>query len=217
VYILSEFAEPAPSVSLISNQVHMSLKKAILQGKLQPGQRLLILEIANSYNTSQAPVREALERLKQDGLVEGKPNKGAIVRGITHKDIKDAYLLRQLVEEHAMREAYKRMITKDLEYLANLLICMKEASEQDDPIRLIELDMEFHGFFYHKCDNRIIADLWDQIKSIIMCFIIVTNQYFSGDNIVQSHERLLTALQSPDPLQLTNTLSENLQFYKNFI
>lgn len=136
-----------PSVSSISDQVYTALKKEILAGELQPGARLLVLEIAKKFNISQAPVREALERLKSAGFSTSIPNKGSIVSYITDKEIKDIFELREIIEGFAVRQSMKQLNENDFNYLEDLIRQMDVAHEQNDILNILELDMEFHGFF----------------------------------------------------------------------
>ena len=101
----------------ISGSVYSELKRGILDGRLAPGERLIVTEIAGRYQISQAPVREALERLKQEGLIVGQPNKGSIVSGITAKEIKDLFVLREMIEAFAVRTSMPAMNEADYEAL----------------------------------------------------------------------------------------------------
>ena len=78
--------------------VFESLKDAILTQTLPPGKRLLENELAESLGVSRTPVREAIRRLEQEGLVAMIPRKGAYVSGISLKDIREVYEIRAALE-----------------------------------------------------------------------------------------------------------------------
>jgi DNA-binding GntR family transcriptional regulator len=197
------------------------LKKAVLRGELAPGQRLLVMELASKYEVSQAPVREALERLKQDGLILSKTNKGSVVSDITLDEIKDIYALRVLIEGYAIRETMNSLVGPDeLKHLEKILAEMEQATLVNDTFRLIELDMDFHSFFYQRCNNQLILDIWDKMKAKIMRFIRVTNNHYSIHDVLETHRSLLESLRSGDldesiaKFKITLDIHENAEFYK---
>lgn len=200
----------------LSEHVYLSLKKQILKGDLSPGHRLIVLDIAKVYDVSQAPVREALERLKQEGLIVGKMNRGSVVSEITYKEIRDIYQLRQLIEGYALRETMKVLIPKDIEYLEQILNGMKTAVDENDSYRLVELDMQFHGYFYKRSGNNLFLNIWDGIKTKIMRFISVTNRDYTGYSIPYSHAELLEVIKSGNIDEAEQLLIRGLDFYKRY-
>ncbi|WP_276353917.1 GntR family transcriptional regulator [Cohnella caldifontis] len=200
----------------LSEHVYLTLKRKILKGDLPPGHRLIVLDIAKTFDVSQAPVREALERLKQEGLIVGKMNKGSAVSEITLKEIRDIYELRQLIEGHALRETMKALTPEDIAELERILDEMKRAVDENDAYRLVELDMQFHGTFYRRCGNMLLLDIWNGIKTKIMRFISVTNRDHVGDSIPDSHAELLDVIKSGDVDRAAEKLVRGLDFYRNY-
>ncbi|GMK39149.1 hypothetical protein PCCS19_22030 [Paenibacillus sp. CCS19] len=187
-----------------------------MKGELLPGHRMIVLDIAKQFSVSQAPVREALERLKQEGLIVGKMNKGSAVSEITAQEIRDIYELRQLVEGSALRATMKVLEDKDIAYLESVIAGMREAIDQEDPYRLVELDMLFHGYFYLRSGNALLYDIWNRIKTKIMRFISVTNQDHQGYSIPDSHSVILDLIKSGDVDRTEENLIRGLDFYKNY-
>jgi DNA-binding GntR family transcriptional regulator len=200
----------------LSEHVYISLKKSILKGDLPPGHRLIVLEIAKVFDVSQAPVREALERLKQEGLIVGKMNKGSVVSEITLQEIRDIYELRQQIEGHALRKTMESFKDEDIAVLERILAHMKLAVDENDSYRLTELDMQFHGYFYMRSGNALFLDIWNRIKTKIMRFISVTNQDHKGYSIPDSHAELLDVIKTGDVERSVNKLVHGLDFYKNY-
>lgn len=198
----------------ISGSVYSELKRAILVGTLAPGERLIVTEIAGRYRISQAPVREALERLKQEGLIVGQPNKGSVVSAITAKEIKDLFVLREMIEAFAVRASMQAMAETDYEALAQILDAMKDAVREQDHLRILEQDMAFHGYFYRKCGNSAVLELWNQMKTKIMRFMAVSNRYYSTDKLVEWHLRLVDALKSGDTALAEREFVEHMHAYK---
>ncbi|MGO4344176.1 GntR family transcriptional regulator [Paenibacillus sp. FSL A5-0031] len=203
-----------PSVSSISDQVYTALKKEILAGELQPGARLLVLEIAKKFNISQAPVREALERLKSAGFSTSIPNKGSIVSYITDKEIKDIFELREIIEGFAVRQSMKQLNENDFNYLEDLIRQMDLAHEQNDILNILELDMEFHGFFYRRCDNHMILDLWNRMRIKVMRFMAISNRHYSTEELADWHLRLVDVLRTGDAALAEEAFTLHMHSYK---
>lgn len=198
----------------ISTQVYSQLKKDILEGNLQPGERLIVMEIASKFQISQAPVREALERLKQEGLIIGKPNKGSVVADITSKEIKDIFVLREIIEGFAVRESMPTLKDDDYDYLEGIVGQMGQAVDQNDMYKIIELDMEFHGFFYQRCNNQAILELWNHMKTKVMWFMAISNRAHSTEKLVVGHMGLINALRTGDIEKAEKNFIEHMKSYK---
>lgn len=198
----------------ISDHVYGELKKDIIEGALQPGSRLIVLEIAGRYRISQAPVREALERLKQEGLIVGQPNKGSVVANITAKEIRDIFELREIIEGFAVKQTMPRLTEDDFRLLGDILKRMDTAVQERDNLKILERDMEFHGFFYERCGNGAILELWERMKTKVMRFMAISNRYYSTDRLVEWHERLIEALRRGDPAEAERAFVEHMHAYK---
>lgn len=198
----------------ISDHVYAALKKDILEGALQPGSRLIVLEIAGRYRISQAPVREALERLKREGLIVGQPNKGSVVSNITAKEIRDIFELREIIEGFAVKQTMPHLTEHDFQLLGDILKRMDAAVQEKDDLKILERDMEFHGFFYERCGNGAILDLWNRMKTKVMRFMAISNRYYSTERLVEWHERLIDVLRRGDPEEAEQAFIEHMHAYK---
>ncbi|MBB3113040.1 DNA-binding GntR family transcriptional regulator [Paenibacillus phyllosphaerae] len=199
-----------------SEHIYLALKKRIMSGDMPPGHRLIVLEIARQFDVSQAPVREAMERLKQEMLIVGKPNKGSVVSEITAQEIRDIYELRQLIEGHALRATMKALTESDIKKLEAIVIGMRNSVDDGDPYRLVERDMDFHGFFYEHSGNALFLEIWNSIKTKIMRFISITNQDHPGYTLPDSHTELLDLIKAGDVEQTEKKLIRGLDFYKQY-
>ncbi|MFE5317769.1 GntR family transcriptional regulator [Paenibacillus sp. NPDC056579] len=193
---------PSDSIPLlshsISTQVYTRLKREILEGGLSPGERLIVTDIAGRFQISQAPVREALERLKQEGLIIGKANKGSVVSNITRDEINDIYILREILEGFAVRRTMPKLDDSNFQYLEEVVSRMKEAIETEDLMGTVEIDLEFHGFFYKQCGNHAILEAWERMSTKVMRFMAISNQRHSSDKLVEAHNALIDSLRNGD-------------------
>jgi DNA-binding GntR family transcriptional regulator len=198
---------------LLGNSIYQQLRESILYGELKPGVRLIVLDLSQKFGVSQAPVREALSRLRQDGLIIGKDNKGSIVSEISLDEVEELYELRHLIEGYAVRETLKTMKQKNFDNLEDLYAGMKQAGIENDLAKFISLDMKFHDFFYENCNNKAILNVWKHIKVQLMRFMFVSNQiYFSKlEEVADYHIELLSALRSDDTEQIEKLFKDHMK------
>lgn len=206
--------EFVPLVNSISEQIYVTLKRKILTGELSPGTRLLVLDIAGQFRVSQAPVREALERMKQEGLIIGIRNKGSVVSNITSKEIRDLFVLREIIEGYAVRTSMPTLSESDYATLEAIIQRMEEAVEQSDTLSILELDMDFHGFFYKRCDNQAILELWNHMRTKVMRFMAISNQHSTTEMLADWHRMLIDALRTGDGNTAEEAFIEHMHAYK---
>jgi DNA-binding GntR family transcriptional regulator len=123
------------------------IRRAIIDGRLQPGQRLKEEELARELGISRTPVREALLMLQAEGLVDATPNRGATVRRHTAEDLDDLYQLRALLEAHATRRAALRLSDEGIASLRESCVRFEALLDpkQADLRKLIEENLTFHA------------------------------------------------------------------------
>lgn len=138
------------------------LRKAILQGDFEPGERLIQEELATSLGVSRMPVREALRKLETEGLIELVPHRGAVVKLLDIEDIKEIYELRSNLEEMAVSKSVEGLSVDDILELEQLTQLMKKSEGADE---FVEANIEFHRILIKHCPwNRLVSfieTLWN--------------------------------------------------------
>jgi GntR family transcriptional regulator, rspAB operon transcriptional repressor len=124
--------------------VYLSVKRGIVMNELQPGEALTELGLAKRLNCSQGPVREALLRLEQDGLVLRKPNRATTVTPLPADEAREILALRRSIEITGALRAARLATDADIEGLEALVSAMQEAATEGDEFALIEIDTELH-------------------------------------------------------------------------
>ncbi|WDD92072.1 GntR family transcriptional regulator [Burkholderia sp. FERM BP-3421] len=127
-----------------------SLRELIVDGTLASGERLVERDLADRFEVSRIPLREAIQRLAREGLVTLQRNRGATVRELSAADVGEIYDLRVLLEGDAIRRAVKRM---DDEALARATLVHQLLGTADTPARQGALNREFHELLYAPCGN----------------------------------------------------------------
>lgn len=127
----------------------------IASGELSAGSRLPEKALADITGVSRTPVRQALNRLGAEGVVELSRNKGAQVVSFSPSDIAALYEVRAQFEPQAVRLAVPRMTEGDRDQLAQMSSQMEAVTrEGSNPEQLTELNNSFHGLFLERCGNR---------------------------------------------------------------
>ena len=133
--------------------VFETLKDAIVKQDLKPGERLMEIQLADEMGVSRTPVREAIRRLEQEGLVVMVPRKGAYVSGISMKDIHDVYEVRSALEVLAVELAAERITDDELEELGRQVVRESEVTEANEINELVYIDSSFHEMIYKYARN----------------------------------------------------------------
>jgi DNA-binding GntR family transcriptional regulator len=154
--------------------VFVSLREAIIQGQLKPGERLMELQLAEELGVSRTPVREAIRKLELEGFVVMLPRKGAYVAGITDKDITDVFEVRAALEALAAGLAAERITDRELERLERSVVQISELTEQPDLDALVQEDAQFHEIIYRASRNQRLSQILTNLQEQIQRFRLTT-------------------------------------------
>ena len=153
----------------LENKVFVKLEDEILAGKLTRGTALTEISLSERLGVSRTPVRSALHRLAEEGLVEAVANKGCVVIGITNADLVDIYKIRVRLEGLASAIAATRITEEGLNTLRESVELAEFYISKNDTEKLKELDSEFHETIYRSTGNRLLcktlSELHRKIKS----------------------------------------------------
>lgn len=136
-----EFAGPRR----LSDQIASYLRGEIYSGRLRPGERLYEVELCERLNVSRAPLREAILTLRTDGLVDVRPNRGALVTPFSDDDIREIFTLRQVLEPIGARAAAERAKEQDFPRIGMAFDEMKAASERSEALPLALAHASLHA------------------------------------------------------------------------
>lgn len=134
--------------------VFNTLRQAILEGRLKPGERLMEIKLADRLGVSRTPVREAIHMLELEGLVLMVPRKGAQVANITEQDLKEVLEVRRGLEELVVRFACQRITREQLEGLKKSAKNFEMLIPGGDLTALAKADVRFHELVYEAADNK---------------------------------------------------------------
>ncbi len=140
-------------------RVYSELQDAILSGEFQKGEALTEIALSEKLGVSRTPVRGALGRLSEEGLVEVVPNRGAVVVGITKEDIVDIYRIRMRLEGLASAMAAEKITEGDKKALLENLELSEFYMQKHDTEHSKELDTLFHKTIYKASGSRLVEKI----------------------------------------------------------
>ena len=178
-------------------KVYSELQDAILTGKFEKGEALTELSLSEKLGVSRTPVRGALGRLSDDGLVELIPNRGAVVVGITKEDLIDIYKIRMRLEGLASAMAAQNITDECKKKLSETVALSEFYIQRRDPERLKELDTIFHHTIYEASGSRmierILSDLHRNTKAYRRRSLCVPGRV---PKMMEEHKEILSAILS---------------------
>lgn len=200
----------------ISDQIYELLKEFILLGKIVPGERMIESNIAEELKTSRTPVREAFQRLAQDGLVERVPQGGVRVTVITPRMVREVFGIRAVLEVYAVDLACDNIdvaaITKlrDLAQQARKLLSSPEANDPEELITLWKINTSFHETIYRAAGSEHLLKIVDQLNSLVRRFRFLSmrkTRIWAWDQ----HELIIKYLEDKDKAGLGELMKTHIE------
>ena len=144
--------------------VFNTLREAILKGDLVAGERLMELQLASKLGVSRTPIREAIRMLEQEGLAITIPRKGAIVAGMTEKDMQDVLEIREALEELSVQVACDKITDEEIAQLGKNMTNFEHSLKTGDLKRMAQADVEFHDVIYQATDNPKLISMLNNLR-----------------------------------------------------
>jgi DNA-binding GntR family transcriptional regulator len=178
---------------------------------LHPGDRLNEARLAQDMRISRAPVREAVQRLRQEGLVTIKPRHGPVVAEITAADATHLYQMRCALEELAVVLLLKRESAQGLRDLEDVVNAMNQASLANDLAQVVEQDVRFHEALCELSGNPLLIRIYQTISAQFRIAVMQDNARATRlPEIAAAHAELLTAIRVGDASTAVAKLHEHI-------
>ncbi len=140
-------------------QVLDGLRRAIIDGRLAPGARLIERELTEMMNVSRTVIREALRQLESEGLIANVPNKGPVVRALSLDEAKDLYTIRAVLEGLAARLFVQHAGDADIKRLAQALDVVIGAYERGDAQEVLETKNRFYDILFEGAGSETLSSM----------------------------------------------------------
>lgn len=164
-----------------------SIRNSIISGKLALGQKVTEQELAEQFNISKTPIREALQTLQREGLVEVRPRKGTFIFTFTEESITSLRGVRNALEQFALREAVRRDRTRLLRDIGENLQRSDILIEKNDIPSYTKIDREFHSFFFKYAQNLYLDKAYSAIGiHLQVLWRLAVDHLYQMDNVIKS-------------------------------
>jgi len=200
----------------VREAAYAHLREAILGGRLVPGERISEPGLAETLGISRTPVREALQRLAQEGLVELVPAKGARVRVLRPEEVREVYEVRALLEAEAARLAARHASLDELSHLAGLLAAL-DSIPRECYLEQMQVDFEFHTRLVEAAHNRTLARIYGDLRSSLALVRSFQQTLSQHPKTRQQHQNILHALRQRDPEQAALAAREHVLYFRDIV
>lgn len=177
--------------ALIADQ----LRAGMMNGLFRQGEQLAEAQLASQLAVSRGPLREAMQRLVQEGLLRGERNRGLFVAELTPDDIRDIYLARQAVEGAAVRSLLAGGAPPALGRMDEIVSEMEAASQRGQWEALADLDLEFHATLVDLTDSRRLQRMMQTLMvETRICQGALEGRYTRDADLADEHRDILNAI-----------------------
>lgn len=184
----------------LKEQVYNYLKKAIINGELQFGNFYSVQLVASRLGISRSPVREAVQQLQHEGLVEVYPYKGFTIKTISPAVIEEVFEVREAIESFCIKKVLNEYGSPQFDELVvklkDMLLEQKKATgSAKEPMDYWKLDKGFHRLIIDFCNNKTIKQVYESISDKISSIALATLQDRKRfETASEEHEAILNKL-----------------------
>jgi DNA-binding GntR family transcriptional regulator len=198
----------------LQEAVYQRLLKAIIAGRIPPGEQLVLSKIAAQFKVSPMPVRQAINRLAEAGIITLQKKKSAVIHTLSKEDLSEIQQIRINLETMAIKQACRSIDRQTLDYLQVLHQAYLEAFRSFRVEEVLRLNREFHFTIYSVTHMRrllnIISGLWDQISPYYH-ILLRKREHLYTEKHADTHGRILERLKHRDVEGSVQALRTDLQ------
>ncbi len=203
-------AASAASRSL-ADEAYRFVRREILAGRIAQGDVVAEAPLAQQLGMSKTPVRQALQALHREGLLEAGPRRQLIVRGISEEHKQEVHDVREALESLVVRRACAQMALEDIDYLRLLLIRQKRAVDARDEEAFIELDEEFHLYMAAASGLPLVERFLNTLRGFVRVMRAgSTRSPGHLEAVYREHVAILDAIEARKPARAVKALRDHL-------
>jgi DNA-binding GntR family transcriptional regulator len=200
---------PIVSRRLLRDEAYAVLRDAIVSGALGPGQLIRDADLAAQVGLSRTPVREALARLVDEGLVESKPNAYTRVTPLNRRDCEEAFVMLRALHVLAVREALPRMTTQDVARMRAANAAFAAALDAGAVEAALAADDDVHAVVVEAAGNRTLAATLERLAPRIRRLERLRFASLPGGESIEVHERIAQACADRDADRAARLVHDN--------
>lgn len=191
--------------------VFNTLRQAILKGELEPGERLMEIQLADRLGVSRTPIREAIRKLELEGLVLMIPRKGAEVAKISEKSLRDVLEVRRSLDELAIELAIERMTEEDITALEKAQEQFRTAVSDADAMTIAQCDENYHDVIYNATGNTRLVQILNNLREQMYRYRL---EYIKDADkrqiLVLEHDQILKAIKGRHVAEAKTAIREHI-------
>lgn len=198
--------------------VFETLRTAILDGKLKPGERVMEVQLAEKLGVSRTPVREAIRKLELEGLLVMIPRKGAYVADVSIQDVLNVLEVRASLEGLAASLAADRISEEDIDLLRQNADEFEEMNRLNDRDGMVQKDTEFHSVLLNASGNNKLLSIVEGLSDYVQRFrVIYFTEYSDAKNIMEEHRAILEAISERDGEKANQVAQDHIENIGNYL
>jgi DNA-binding GntR family transcriptional regulator len=203
----------APLVFSLREQIVDRIRNDVLSGRLVEGERLNEAKLGAQFRVSRTPIREALQQLTHEGLLEGRPNHGVKVANCPPDSIRELVVpIRRRVETFALRSFFHEISETDFEVWDEILEKLRVACVARDYAAIAEHDIEFHRSIVGRANQRDLDAIWMSLVARMRSHFWKTQRrdYVNPREIYEEHVRIVEVFRGGDVEAAIAVLEKNI-------
>ena len=200
------------STRLLRDTAYERLRDAIRFSELPGGELLSEVRLSKILGISRTPIREALQQLAQEGLIEIIPGRAVIVPQLTLQDIRDVVHVRALLEPELARMVARAAALEAVETLQGVCSAMDAAATRDDRVAWSRADTRFHETLCDSCANQLLAKTVRQLVN--RTHRVATSSKTTQARLIactREHQAVVGAIAASDPEAAHRTMAEHIR------
>lgn len=195
----------------LADEAYRYVRREILAGRMQEGDVVAEGRVAEGLGISKTPVRQALQSLRREGLLEVGARRQLIVRGITEEHRREVHDVREALESLVVRRACAEMPVEDIDYLRLLLMRQKRAVDAANEETFIELDEEFHLYMAEASGLPLVERFLNQLRGFVRVMRLGTTRSPSHlEAVYREHVAIVDAIEARKPGRAAKALRDHL-------
>lgn len=197
----------------ISDQVYQYLRSEIVEGRLAPGERISPDELSDRLKVSKMPIKEAIERLSGDGLLDVQSRRGTFVVQLDSGELAETFEVRCALEVLAGKLAARHITKADLECLRELIAAMEKSTAKTDVLVHMEQNAAFHELIVKRSGNRKLFETWRRLRTPIHVAGIHSRTDDWIDRVSREqkeHRAIVRALEQRDPALVEQAITNHI-------
>ncbi len=196
----------------LREQIADTIRDAIIKGILKPDERVAEAEMANKFNISRTPIREAMRQLESEGFIKVTPHRGAFVAPITEKDIREFYAIKSILEGYAARLACNRISEEDIRKMDDLNNKFEIVHKNGEWRTAFKLHNEFHERFLRNCGNDKLYQLLKSLTQQFQRFRIALTMSGKIEGSITQHKEIVEAFRKRDQNRVEELVKQNATY-----